>query len=58
MPFAFENLDVYKLALDLVQEVCGLTGPLKNKIPYSMIDQMTRAALFIPLNIDESYKGR
>ena len=53
MPFPFENLDVYKKALDFVESIETLNTNLKGKASYSLIDQLSRAALSIPLNIAE-----
>lgn len=53
MAFPFENLDVYKKSLDFVESIETLTIQLKGKASYSMIDQLSRAALSIPLNIAE-----
>ena len=51
--FSFENLDVYKRSLAFVGRVEGLTTELKGRISYSIVDQLTRAALSVPLNIAE-----
>ncbi len=53
MPFHFESLDVYKKSLDWVEAVDKLTTSLKGQISYGIVDQITRAALSIPLNIAE-----
>lgn len=53
MTFPFENLDVYKRSLDFVESIETLNIQLKGKVSYSMIDQLSRAALSIPLNIAE-----
>jgi len=53
MAFQFEKLEVYQKALDWVESVETLCETLKGKISYSMIDQLSRAALSIPLNIAE-----
>ena len=53
MPFQFENLDVYKKSLDWVEAVETLCESLKGKTSYSLIDQLSRASLSIPLNIAE-----
>ena len=53
MPFPFEHLDVYKKSLDFVESIESLTNDLKGKASYSIIDQLSRAALSIPLNIAE-----
>jgi len=53
MPFQFENLEIYQSSLDWVQSVGILCQSLKGKIPYTFTDQLSRAALSIPLNIAE-----
>ena len=53
MPFPFENLDVYKRALTFVEAMEDLQQDLKGKVSYSLLDQLSRAALSIPLNIAE-----
>lgn len=53
MAFPFENLDVYKRALDFVESIETLNVQLKGKVSYSMLDQLSRAALSISLNIAE-----
>lgn len=54
MAFSFENLDVYQRALDWVEAVETLSSGLKGKISFSLLDQLQRATLSIPLNIAES----
>lgn len=53
LAFQFEKLEVYQKALDWVETVELLCESLKGKVSYSLIDQLTRAALSIPLNIAE-----
>jgi four helix bundle protein len=53
MAFQFEKLEVYQKALDWVESIELLCESLKGKVSYSMIDQLSRAALSIPLNIAE-----
>jgi four helix bundle protein len=53
MSFSFENLDVYKKSIAFVGRIEVLIGELKGKISYPILDQLTRAALSIPLNIAE-----
>lgn len=53
MAFQFEKLEVYQKALDWVAQVEFLCEALKGKVSYSLIDQLARAALSIPLNIAE-----
>ena len=51
--FAFENLDVYQMALDWVEKVEDLCNSLSGKVSKTFIDQLSRAALSISLNIAE-----
>lgn len=53
MAFQFEKLEVYQKSLDWVEAIETLCESLKGKVSYSMIDQLSRAALSIPLNIAE-----
>lgn len=53
MAFQFEKLEVYQKALDWVETVETLCESLKGKTSYSLIDQLSRASLSIPLNIAE-----
>lgn len=53
MAFQFEKLEVYQKSLDWVEAVESLCESLKGKVSFSMIDQLSRAALSIPLNIAE-----
>ncbi|MEW6114829.1 MAG: four helix bundle protein [Thermodesulfobacteriota bacterium] len=53
MAFQFEKLEVYQKSLDWVEQVENLCESLKGKASYSLIDQLSRAALSIPLNIAE-----
>ena len=53
MKFAFENLEVYQQALDWVEIIEGLCKRLKREVSYSLLDQISRASLSIPLNIAE-----
>lgn len=52
MAFMFENLQVYQKAVDLADQVAGLT----EKFPrgyYFLVDQLNRAALSIAANLAE-----
>src|SRR3989338_10082279 len=53
MAFQFEKLEVYQKALDWVEVVENLCESLKGKISYSLLDQLSRAALSVTLNIAE-----
>lgn len=51
--FAFENLEVYQRALDWVETIESLCESLKGKTSHTLIDQLSRASMSIPLNIAE-----
>lgn len=53
MAFSFENLEVYQKALNWIEAIENLFADLKGKVSYSLLDQLQRAALSIPLNIAE-----
>ena len=53
MVFAFERLDTYRKALALSERIEDLCRQLKGKATHSFLDQLSRAALSIPLNIAE-----
>ena len=52
MPFMFENLDVYKKAIDIADELSTLTESFP-KGNYYLSDQLNRAVLSIATNIAE-----
>lgn len=53
MAFQFEKLEVYLKSLDWMEQVESLCESINGKVSYSLIDQLSRAALSIPLNITE-----
>jgi four helix bundle protein len=53
MPFTFENLDVYKRALQFASEIEALLSISKDSVNRGFTDQLSRASLSIPLNIAE-----
>jgi len=53
MSFPFENLEVYQRSVAFVEAIEDLSEDLKGKASYPILDQLTRAALSIPLNIAE-----
>lgn len=52
MPFMFENLEVYKKAIDIADELSTLTESF-SKGNYYLSDQLNRASLSIATNIAE-----
>ena len=53
MSFPFENLEVYKRSLDWVEQVEVILLNHRDRISRQLGDQLSRAALSIPLNIAE-----
>jgi four helix bundle protein len=53
MGFNFENLDVYKKAIDFVDDVYLLTKSLPEHEMFGLVSQLRRAAVSIPMNISE-----
>ena len=51
--FAFENLEVYQMALDWVEQIEDICKALNGKISKTFVDQLSRASLSISLNIAE-----
>lgn len=51
MAFAFEDLKVYQDSLSWVEEANKITDSIRSQ--KSIVDQLTRAALSVPLNIAE-----
>lgn len=52
MPFMFENLAVYQKAVDLADQIAGLTERFPRGY-YFLTDQLNRAALSIAANLAE-----
>ena len=57
MPFKFEKLDIWKLAIDLADGVHNLTRSFPKEEMFSLTSQMKRAADSILLNIGEGSTG-
>ena len=53
MKFNHENLEVFKLAMILVEKVYELADKLPTKELYGLRSQLTRSVTSIPLNISE-----
>jgi four helix bundle protein len=53
MSFPFESLDVYKRAIQFIAEIETLLERERVRLSRSIADQLSRAALSIPLNIAE-----
>jgi four helix bundle protein len=53
MPFKFEKLEVYQLALAYIDEIYDLTSQLPKSEEYNLKSQIVRAATSVALNIAE-----
>ena len=53
MKFNHENLEVYKLAMELVVKIYTLADKLPAKEMYGLRSQLTRSVVSVPLNIAE-----
>jgi four helix bundle protein len=58
MPYKFEQLDVWKLALDYIDLIYKLAESLPRSEEYNLRSQITRAATSIALNIAEGSQGQ
>ena len=58
MPFKFENLEIWRLALDYLDEVYRLAEGLPKEEMYNLRSQWIRAATSIALNIAEGSTGQ
>ena len=58
MPYKFEQLDIWKLALDYLDLVYKLAEALPRGEEYNLKSQITRAATSIALNIAEGSQGQ
>lgn len=53
MPFPFENLEVYQRSLQFITQVESILDQNNTNLSRNLKDQLSRAALSIPLNIAE-----
>ena len=58
MPYKFEQLDVWKLALDYIDLIYQLAEKLPRSEEYNLKSQIVRAATSIALNIAEGSQGQ
>lgn len=58
MPFKFEKLEVWKMAIEIGDEVHTLTRAFPKEEMFSLTSQMKRAADSISLNIAEGSTGQ
>jgi four helix bundle protein len=49
----YNNLQIWQQAMDLVEEIYKLTASFPIEEKFSLVSQMTRAAVSIPSNIAE-----
>ncbi|MDP1884467.1 MAG: four helix bundle protein [Candidatus Moranbacteria bacterium] len=56
--FGFYRLDVWKLGMELVNEIYIVTKKLPPEEKFSLVSQIRRAAVSIPLNIAEGSAKR
>ncbi|HKI55049.1 MAG TPA: four helix bundle protein [Anaerolineales bacterium] len=58
MTFKFENLDVWQLSLDYVDQMYELAEKLPDSERFNLKSQLTRAATSVALNIAEGSTGQ
>jgi len=56
--YKFQNLDVYKLALDYLDKIYEIVGGLPDSEKFNLSSQIVRAATSIVLNIAEGSTGQ
>jgi four helix bundle protein len=57
MPFKFEQLEVWSLALDYIDLMYEIAGCLPRSEEFNLKSQITRAATSVSLNIAEGSTG-
>ena len=58
MPYKFEQLEVWKMALDYIDLIYKLAENLPRSEDYNLKSQITRAATSVALNIAEGSQGQ
>ncbi len=58
MPFKFEKLNIWKIAIEIAGEIHNLTRSFPKEEMFSLTSQMKRAADSISLNIAEGSTGQ
>jgi len=58
MPFKFEKLEVWQLALDYIDLIYAIAEQLPRSEDYNLKSQITRAATSIALNVAEGSTGQ
>ena len=58
MPFKFEKLEVWQLALDYIDLIYDIANELPRSEEYNLKSQLTRAATSVALNIAEGSTGQ
>ncbi len=58
MPFKFEKLDVWRVALEYVDLIYGVAEKLPRSEDYNLRSQITRASTSVALNIAEGSQGQ
>jgi four helix bundle protein len=58
VPFKFEKLEVWRLALDYIDLIYEIAGELPRREEYNLRSQLIRAATSVALNIAEGSTGQ
>jgi four helix bundle protein len=51
----YQELDVWQKAMDLVEQIYGLSGGFPGEEKFGLVSQIRRAAVSVPANIAEGY---